>query len=66
MKTSLKKYQFKAPDNLYYGIVFCLGEPIVMRTINEGEAIVHFDDEMDDIISILLSQGIFADPIEVK
>ena len=61
----MKKYQFKA-DKLYYGVVYCFGEAVVMHTVNEGEAILHYEDEIDEVVALLLANNIYADPIEVK
>jgi len=62
----MKKYYFKTSENVYYGVVYCLDVPIVLNTREPREAIIHYENEIDKVVSLLLGQNIFADPTEIE
>lgn len=62
----MKKYYFKTSENVYYGVVYCLDKPIVLNTREPREAIIHYENEIDTIVSIFLAQNIFAFPTEIE
>jgi hypothetical protein len=59
-----KRFYFKQ-EQTYYGVIECMGEPLILTTNTEEEAIFHFEQEVDYVISVLLKNKIFADPVEI-
>jgi hypothetical protein len=64
IKTS-KRFYFKQ-DNTYFGVIYCIGSPLILSTEDMEEANLYYEHEVEYITGILLKNKIFADPIEIN
>lgn len=63
----MERYVFKNDeDEQFYGVINCMGSPVVLCTKELEEANFYYENEIEAVATILFKYRIFANPVKIN